>query len=318
MGTLYIDRKDLRLKRDGRALAFYSKEGREGTVPITPLKRVVMVGNILLETSLLNMLAREGVSVLFLSGKRLRFCGMLHGRLHNNGMLRVRQYEKSLSDFSAEFSVDIVRRKVAGQRDLLMDAGDHRPDLRFRMRTAADTLERVLEDIQVPGLEMNSLRGLEGGASAAYFSAYRELFPASLEFEERNRRPPRDPVNAILSLCYTMLHFEMVREIEVAGLDPVIGFYHRFDYGRESLACDLVEPYRPVVDRFVWELFRERRFTMRDFAVDDERPGCYLKKEGRKRFYALYEEWAAEMRPSWMEEVRGVARRIMNGQDTLH
>jgi CRISPR-associated protein Cas1 len=124
-------------------------------------------------------------------------------------------------------------------------------------------------------------------------------------------------VNAVLSLCYTLLHYEMVREIESIGLDPTIGFYHQFDYGRESLACDLVEPYRPDVDTFVYELFRTRHLTARDFAEDDERPGCYLKKGSRRRFYPAYEEWARGMRPQWVEEVRNLARRIMDGQDPL-
>jgi CRISPR-associated protein Cas1 len=329
MGTLYIDRKDLHIKLDGQALAFYSKEGREGVVPINPLKRVVMVGNILIETSVLNRLSNEGISVLFLSGKRLRFCGILHGRLHNNGILRVKQYEKSLSGFRMEVALDIVKRKISGQRDLLMYVRENRPDLRFTMTNAVCTLQGIILEIEkIPPLPpfnkggmggfLETLRGLEGGASATYFSAYTTIFPESLGFNKRNKRPPEDPVNAMLSLCYTILHFEMVREIEVIGLDPTIGFYHQFKYGRESLACDLVESYRPSVDRFVWELFRERTFTNRDFALDDERPGCYLKKGGRQRFYQLYEEWAQKMRPLWTEEVRGIARRIMDGQDPVY
>ena len=132
MGTLYIDRKELYIKLDGNALAFYNNSEREGIVPIKPLKRVVVVGNVTLETPVLHRLSDEGISVIFLSGKRGRFCGMLHGRLHNNGQLRVRQYEKSIPPtsppykggamggetegfdalFPLEFSKDIVTRKV--------------------------------------------------------------------------------------------------------------------------------------------------------------------------------------------------------------
>lgn len=318
MGTLYIDRKELHIKLDGQAIAFYSKGEREGVVPITPLKRVVMIGNATIETSVLNKLSDEGISVMFLSGKRLRFCGMLHGRLHKNGLLRVKQYEKSLSSFSNEVAVDVVKRKITAQRDLLMHVGESRQDLRFVITNAINILKEIIIEIEKPCIGIDSLRGFEGGASAAYFSAYTTIFADSLQFKKRTKRPPKDPVNAMLSLCYTMLHFEMVREIEVIGLDPVIGFYHQFDYGRESLACDIVEPYRPVVDRLVWELFRDRVFTNRNFALDDERPGCYLKKESRKKFYPIYEEWAKQMRPLWVEEVRGVARRIMDGQEPVY
>lgn len=317
MGTLYIDRKDLYIKLDGSSLAFYSNGEREGVVPVNPLKRVVVIGNVSFETPVFHRLADENISVVFLSGKRLRFCGMLHGRLHNNGLLRLKQYGKSLSEFGPEISKDVVIRKIHKQRDFLREARELRPDIRLTLTSAINTLDGVLETLRTQTLELETLRGLEGGASASYFSAYTELFPESLEFEKRNRRPPEDPVNAMLSLCYTMLHYEMVREIEVIGLDPTIGFYHQFDYGRESLACDLVEPYRPDVDRFVYEIFRTRQFTARDFAEEDERPGCYLKKGSRKRFYPLYEEWAGEMRPLWVEEVRTLARRILDGQDPL-
>jgi CRISPR-associated protein Cas1 len=329
MGTLYIDRKELHIKLDGNALAFYANGDREGIVPVNPLKRVIVVGSVSFETTVLHRLADENVTVVFLSGKRLRFCGMLHGRLHKNGLLRLKQYEKSLAEFALEMARELVTRKVIKQKSFLEEARALRPDLGLKLTTAANTLGAIIEAlgremITPPNLplpqgeeRLASLRGLEGGAAASYFAAYVTMFAKSLEFERRTRRPPEGPVNALLSLCYTMLHYEMVREIEIIGLDPTIGFYHQFDYGRESLACDLVEPFRPEVDRFVYETFRNRQFTARDFAEDDERPGCYLKKGSRRRFYPLYEEWATGMRPLWVDEVRTLARRIMDGQNPL-
>ncbi len=316
MGTLYIDRKGLYIKLDGNTLAFYANGEREGSAPINPLKRVIAVGNITIESPVLHRLSDEGVSMIFLSGRRLRFCGMLHGRLHNNGMLRLKQYEKSLSDFCIEFSKEIVSKKLAAQSSLLQDAAGKKPELRFDLTGAVRVIEQTRDRLDNPSLETAALMGLEGGSSAAYFKAYTRLFPDSLKFKKRTRRPPEDPVNAMLSLCYTLLHFETVREIETIGLDPTIGFYHKFEYGRESLACDLVEIYRAVVDRFVWTLFSDRIFRDRDFAFEEERPGCYLKKESRKVFYSLYEEWAQNIRAGIVEDVRALARRL-NGQDAV-
>jgi len=119
----------------------------------------------------------------------------------------------------------------------------------------------------------------------------------------------------MLSLCYTLIHFEAVREIEIIGLDPSIGFYHEFSYGRESLACDVVEMFRVEVDRFVWDLFRKQEFTGRDFSFENE--GCYLKKDSRRKFYPLYEEWVKEIRSKIRDWVRDLARRVSDGQDTL-
>ena len=319
MGTLYIDRKDLEVRLDGYAMAFYTNGEREGIIPIKPLKRIVVIGRVILETPVLHRLAEEGITVLFLSGKRQRYRGMFHGRLHKNGLLRLMQYRKTESPFTAEFSRELISRKVTLQKDMLAYAMEERADIRTVLCRGIATLESVIEKIKGLSVEagIECLRGLEGGAAASYFTAYTAPFPDSLKFIKRTRRPPEDPVNAMLSLTYTLLHYEVVREIEMIGLDPFIGFYHQFEYGRESLACDIVEPYRHHVDRWVWELFRKRAFAARDFSEGKERPGCYLKKDGRSRYYFHYEEWAENIRKTLREEVQNLARRIMDGQDTL-
>ncbi len=222
MGTLYIDRKDLNVRLDGQALSFYHGGTREGTAPILPLNRVVVVGNIVLEASALHRLAEQGVHVLFLGGKGRSFKGIFRGRLHNNAILRVRQYRLSEDPFAEEFAAGQVLRKVKGQIRVLQEALERRNDLRKELFSAVRTIEGVIEKIRPGnGIGRDSLMGLEGGAAAAYFKAYTKLFPSSLDFAKRTRRPPTDPVNAMLSLCYTLLHFEVVREVEVIGLDPL-------------------------------------------------------------------------------------------------
>jgi len=329
MGTLYVDRKGIHVRLDGNALAFYRNGEREGTVPIFPLKRVVVTGNITIESSVLCKLADQNVTVIFLSGRRMKFHGMLHGRLHSNGILRIRQFEKSLlgkkdaRSFAVHFSFDLIGRKIQNQIDFLNEALARRPDLRFPLKSSIEKISRINDKLRLiktefekdsqadPQAILELLRGYEGSAAASYFSGYTELFPPSLMFWNRNRRPPQDPVNSMLSLCYTLIHYEMVREIETIGLDPTIGFYHQFEYGRESLACDMVELFRQEVDRFVWAIFRDRHFTARDFLIDKERSCCYLKKQARSRFYPLYEEWAKKKRPLFTEEVRALARNIL-------
>jgi len=318
MGTLFIDRSGLNVRLDGQALSFYFNGERQGTAPVNPLKRVVVVGNAEVSASALHKLADMGIHVLFLGGKGHRFKGIFRGRLHNNAILRVRQYQKSLLPFANQTAREIVLRKIKGQHGLLETALDQRPDLRKPLFDAAKTLDEICRKIgEKPQIEKPSLMGMEGGAAAAYFAAYTQLFAPSLMFVKREKRPPKDPVNALLSLSYTMLHFETVREIEMIGLDPFIGFFHEFDYGRESLACDMVEMFRPVVDQWVWDLFRKREFTGSDFTEGEERAGCYLKKDGRKKYYLLYEEFMNGVRPDIVGEVRALARRIMDGEDAV-
>ncbi|GAB4390165.1 MAG: CRISPR-associated endonuclease Cas1 [Thermodesulfovibrionales bacterium] len=317
MGTLYIDRRGVHVKLDGNAIALYADGSREGAVPIKPLSRVVVVGSVTLDSSVLHRLAAENIAVLFLSGKRLAFKGMLHGRLHNNGLLRTRQYACSLSEgFRLCEARALVSRKLKAQAEFLDLQRERRPDLRAELTVALRSVAGSAGKAEHAG-DMEGLRGLEGAAAAAYFRAFVQIFPSSLGFRRRTRRPPTDPVNAMLSLCYTMLHFEMVREIEIAGLDPTIGFYHAFEYGRESLACDLVEAWRPRVDALVHEMFRSRRFRAEDFSRDLERPGVYLKKQGRMKFYTAYVEWSREMAPLWRSDVRGLVRRIEDVKDVV-
>ncbi len=316
MGSLYIDRKDLELRIDGQAIAFYSKKKREGIVPLGPLKRVIIAGNIKLETSVLHKLAINNISVLFLYGKRLRFAGILHGRLHRNGLLRLKQYEKSQSAFALIVATDLVARKLQKNKKFLEEMAEQRKDIKYELIKAIETIKAIIDQVnQQPNIE--SLRGLEGSAANAYYRAFSLLFPPSLGFHARVRRPPTDPVNALLSLIYTFLHFEMVREIECLGLDPLIGFYHAFEYGRESLACDLVEPFRPDVDRFVYNLFKEEQLTHSDFKKESDNNSCYLKKESRRKLFLLYESWAQNQRSLWAEEVKSLARRIADGPDAL-
>lgn len=119
--------------------------------------------------------------------------------------------------------------------------------------------EQVLANVAAQigrAADLAALRGLEG-AAAAHFGGWGKILPDSWGFSGRNRRPPRDAVNVVLSLGYTMLHFELVRQIYLAGLDPFVGFYHGVAHGRESLASDLLEPMRPIYDEWALALLAD-------------------------------------------------------------
>ncbi|MEX5214302.1 MAG: CRISPR-associated endonuclease Cas1 [Nitrospiraceae bacterium] len=316
-GTIYIDRKDAELRVDGGALAVYVNGERDGLVPLVPVDRVVLVGNHTVQTAVLHRLAEQGIAVLFLSGRTQAYRGRLVGRLHNHARLRLRQYADSRGPLAFELATVWITAKLAGQAAWLRDAADRRPDARAVLLRAAEIVGETGDKASAAGT-LERLRGLEGGAASVYFGALPALFPPSLGFEGRERRPPRDPVNALLSLTYTLAHWEWVRECEVIGLDSLVGFYHELDYGRESLACDLMEPFRPTVDRWVWELFSTRQFEGRDFTSDTDRPGCALKKAARGRYYAAYESWIAPHRSQMRETVAALARRILDdGTDTV-
>jgi len=186
---------------------------------------------------------------------------------------------------------------VRAQQRLLSEALAARPELRYPLTTALQTLTNIIgllrEASQV--LSLASLRGYEGAAAAAYFGAYTHLFAESLQFSGRKKRPPPDPVNVCLSLGYTLLHYDAVRACHIVGLDAMLGFFHDVSFGRESLACDLMEPLRPLMDRWVWQLFKDRQLRPEHFSFDVG-GRCQMNKAGRQIFYGFYESQAGAAR----------------------
>jgi CRISPR-associated protein Cas1 len=204
-----------------------------------------------------------------------------------------------------------VRAKLTAQRRLLAAlAADGTGERRLHLDAIA-RLEalagRLGPEAEPPPLP--ALLGLEGAGSAAYFAAYQSAFAPSLGFRERNRRPPRDPVNVALSLGYTLLHHEAVCAAHAAGLDPLVGVLHEPAPGRESLACDLVEPLRPHVDRLALGLFRTRELRAEHFSIDGG--ACRLGKAGRERFYGAWEAQAPALRRLLRLAVRGLTRELL-------
>lgn len=290
MATLFLDRAQLELRVDGEALALYEEGERRGTVPMKLLERVVIQGRqTRLESGVLGRLGEFGATTLIMSPRAHRRLALVLGPKHNDAGIRIAQVHRLMDDaFCLAWSRDLVQAKLHRQLRLLNRAVLARPDVRRALTGAIESLERIQVELSDGEVNIVRLRGLEGAAARASFQGLTALFAPALNFTGRNRRPPRDPVNACLSLAYTLLHFDAVRAAHVAGLDPLIGFYHRPSIGRESLASDLIEPMRPVIDEWVWALFRNEVLRVSYFSQDGD--ACLLGKAGRQRFY---EHWEA-------------------------
>jgi CRISPR-associated protein Cas1 len=322
MATLYLDRKGLALDVEANSLTvrLASPGSPRGSgargwgavatrIPLAPLERVVVHGEATLSTRVLAALWRHDVGLLLLSGRHSEATARLVGRPHDDAMLRLEQYRRALDETVCRGAARrIVAAKLAAEARLLARARDLRPDRRKPLADALATLDRVRARLADPGetLEREILVGLEGAGAAAYFRAYASLFPESLGFARRRRRPPPDPVNAALSLGYTLMFHEAVREAQVVGLDPMIGFLHVPERGRESLACDLVEPLRPHVEEWVWRAFAERRLRGEHFSRE-KGGACLLGKAGRQIFYDGFEPLAAGLRRLLRRMARALA-----------
>lgn len=291
MKTLFIDRKNSELEIDNKRLIVRIAGSRpQFSLPLGNIETVVISAPVQLSSTLLCQLTQAGITLVAINPRQASASTFTHGLLHNDARRRLQQYQAVTDDNRClHYARELIGQKVRGQRHVLLRAGKMRPDCRLAISTACDRLEAAQQKIATCS-SIESLRGQEGAAAASYFEAFQTLFAGSLQFNGRNRRPPKDPVNVVLSLSYTLLHSEAVRALCGAGFDPFLGFFHDPAYARESLACDLVELFRPLVDYWVWRLFAEQRLTVEHFKLLDnntEQP-CLLGKAGREHFYQSY------------------------------
>jgi CRISPR-associated protein Cas1 len=279
------------------------KDGAEiQRVPIAAIHQVVIFGNVQVSTQALECLASLEVSVVYLTGYG-RFIAALQPAPAKNVQLRTHQYRVFTDPHRALLLAKAaVEAKVSNQRTLLMrclrsrspdestnGADSGRGSDEPAARGMAELLNR-LDRIADPAV----LLGTEGQAAALYFSQFQRMLKApapgrGFDFKSRNRRPPRDPVNALLSFAYALLLKDCFSALCTVGFDPYLGFYHAGRHGKPSLALDLMEEFRAIIaDSVVLTLVNTGSLTPKDFLV--WREACQLTEEGRKRFFQAYEQ----------------------------
>lgn len=307
MTTLILDRTGLALKPDGKGIALYENGSRVRSLPLRLLDRVVLVGDVALSTGVLGLLAEAGAAVLLLSRRHARRVAILAGPRHNDARIRLGQWAAARDPARIlEVARAFVRAKLKAQLRLVRELLAARPDARKSLFGALQSLDAALAAL-AGATSLDSIRGIEGAAARAHFAALAAVLPPVLGFSGRNRRPPRDPANAVLSLAYTLLHHDAVAAAHAAGLDPQVGFLHGLSFGRESLAADLIEPLRPQADGLVWSLFRDRTLREEHFARDGG--ACLLGKAGREHFFPAWEAFARAPR----RQLRRMARALAQG-----
>jgi len=275
------------------------------------IDRVVIFGDVNLSTSVLAHMASESISITLLSGRNGSYKARVWGDAHNDAKIRLLQYALvSDKDSAAALARTSILAKLQSQIHIMEQWTENKRGDKVKLVRCLRELRSIQASFPLHP-DHASLLGLEGAAARSWFSGFTAMFGESLHFTSRNRRPPKDPVNACLSLGYTLLHAEAVRISYAAGLDPFLGYYHQPDYGRESLACDLIEPLRPVLDQWVWELFHHQTLRTEHFSTSDH--ACLLGKAGRSHFYKAYEEWAKPVRRLLRMHCRQWIRHMKEG-----
>ncbi|WP_067623924.1 type I-C CRISPR-associated endonuclease Cas1c [Alicyclobacillus acidiphilus] len=291
--TLYVQTDGAVLRLDHDTVVVTKDKETLLQVPLLHIESIVGIGRVSFTSPLLERCARDGRGVVKMNGQG-RFMYRLEGPKSGNVLLRMAQYQTL---FDPDRCVPIVQAMVAGKiynsrQVLLRSARDSkREESKRSIREVTDDMARDIR--RLDGVrDINALRGIEGINAKRYFSVFAHQFSfmgdGFAEFDGRSRRPPRDPINCLLSFLYALLTNDAISAIESVGLDPQVGFLHTLRPGRPSLALDLMEEFRPVLaDRIAVTLVNRKQITMEDF---DVLPGgaVSLTDRGRKTVISGY------------------------------
>jgi CRISPR-associated protein Cas1 len=294
LNWLYVQEERASLLLDHDAVRVRAPDREPVTLPLLAIEGIVCFGTPHVSTALIQRCASEGRELVFLTWSG-RFAGRMEGPCSGNVLLRRAQHLAGLSeDRALAIARPIVAAKVQSSRLVLQRAAREIADRHGsgQLSTAAAALTEMLPRVR-EARTLDELRGHEGEAAATYFGVFPHLIRQRAfaeRFDGRQRRPPRDPVNAVLSFLYTLLRMEIVAALESAGLDPQVGYLHTLRPGRPALALDLLEELRaPLADRLTLTLLNRRQLTPDHF---QEEPGgaVHLNDRGREVVLAAHRQ----------------------------
>lgn len=274
------------------------------SVPSYKVDKILLFGNQQITSQALALAFKNNIDVLFLSTKG-RLKGKVYLNISKNVYLRFAQYE-SWRDKERRLKLAkiFIKGKIINQQNLLK---------RYKINDAR--LEALLSNVE--GAKDNeALLGIEGLASKYYFEKLKDIIPRDYNFEGRNRRPPKDEVNSLLSLTYTMVLNEIISQVERNGLDSYVGFLHSIKYGRQSLPLDLLEEFRQYFcDLFVIKLINRREITAQDFYHDED--GIFLKENSLRKYIFKFNSEMEKIKPLVQNQVNLLKNYFIRGEEYM-
>lgn len=294
LNTLFVTTQGAYLSKEGETVVVKVEQEIRLRVPVHTIGGIVCFGQVSCSPFLMGFCAENNVEISFLS-EHGRFLARVQGPVTGNILLRREQYRKTDDlQFSAEMARAVLTGKIANSRTVLQRAlRDHGDKLNAReVELASKRLAYYLELLREEQ-PLNVVRGYEGDAAHIYFNVFDHLIIAQKEhfiFSERNRRPPLDNVNCLLSFLYTLLVHDVRSALEAVGLDPAAGFLHRDRPGRPGLALDMIEEFRPfIADRLALSLINLRQVNEKGFKKSDI-GAVLMTDETRKTLLVAYQE----------------------------
>jgi len=294
LNTLYVTTQGAYLAREGETALVRVDGETKLQIPIHTLGSIVCFGQVSVSPPLMGLCSERGVAVSFLT-EHGRFLARIQGPVSGNVLLRREQYRRADNlEMSAQIARAMVTAKIANCRTVLQRAVRDRPESESatKLSQAAEQLAQHLKDLEAE-VSLDTVRGKEGDAARRYFSVFDCLLTSQKEdffFHERNRRPPLDNMNALLSFIYTLLVHDVAAALEGVGLDPAVGYLHRDRPGRPGLALDLMEELRPyLADRLALSLVNRQQVQGKGFRKT-ESGGVIMSDETRKEVLVAYQK----------------------------
>lgn len=276
--TVVLDKKDINISLDGKSIRIDRPGKTVQRVPLGMIGQVIVYGNPKVECNIWRKLSEKGIPAVLLPSRGNGVPAWISPGFSTAIMVRINQFKAWSDDCTKVRAAKILLKgKIKNQ---------------YKVATASDLSISPFQDVLVKldsADTIESLRGIEGSAAREWFGLLAKTLPKKWHFSGRNRRPPEDPVNALLSLGYTLLFSEIRRQVHLRGLDPCLGFLHSPYPGRESLVLDLAEPLRSGIDAFVLYLLEDTLIP--DDFTSGKKEGCRLSKQARKLFYHSFEDW---------------------------
>ncbi len=289
MTCLYLTQSGTKLARMGRRIRLLKDDEELTSWPIHQIERILIFGRIQVTADTLSLLLSKGVPLCLFTSK-----GILRGSLlpakATNFKLKQKLYALTLSEQNKlTFSKSLVYAKILSSRAVLQRYQANHPETKF-YSAISDLLELANSTHSADSIE--TLRGLEGSAARLYFAQWREIFPKPpLQFPGRIRRPPRDPINSLLSFAYVLLTGLIQGMLIAHELDPWAGLYHSNIRSAPALTLDLIEQFRqPIADRYIFYCFHKKIIGPNDFETLLNGQ-VTLKYQAKKKFLVKWEEW---------------------------
>jgi len=274
------------------------------SVPTYKVDKILLFGNQQITSQALALAFENNIDVLFLSTKG-RLKGKVYPNISKNVYLRFAQYECWRDkERRLKLTKIFIKGKIVNQQNLLK-----------RYKIYDERLEGLMLNVE-RAKDNEELLGMEGLASKYYFEDLKNIIPKDYNFDGRNRRPPKDEVNSLLSLTYTMVLNEIISQVERNGLDSYVGFLHSIKYGRQSLPLDLLEEFRQYFcDLFVIKLLNRKEITKLDFYFDED--GVFLKENSLRKYILKFNNEMEKVKPLIKNQISLLKNYFIRGEEYM-